>query len=296
MIERPILVIDDSENIIIRIKEFLEKLGYQKIILAKDSQTAITEFEKMGQDGEHPIVFLDYDFQDVHGMSLLSRLLLMDADGEIIIVSSEQKDSPIITKLINEGAYEILSKPIRLENLKNILKVIESENSNEKEQDIIDLLKTTNRISETWLLENSKMSKENIEKYITKLISERIIEEIEDISDVCCPFCDSVRTGHIFSCPSCKKSDFAQTELVEHYECGTVEPEKNFVGDKCPQCKKELKALGVDHRKIKNHYTCNECGDVFAELACDFSCLKCNKVFPENKARWKSSRGFKTII
>ncbi len=293
---RPVLVIDDSQNITTRIKEFLEKLGYSKIVVANNTQDAIAEFEKMGQDGKHPIVFLDYDFQDADGMSLLSRLLLMDTDGEIVIVSSEQKDSDIIVKLINEGAYEILPKPIRFENLKNIINVIEFENPDDKEPDISTLLKTTNRLSEIWLIENSKIPKEQIGEYIDKLISERKIEEIEDISDVCCPFCTSSKTGHIFSCPSCKKSDFIQTELVEHYECGTVEPEKNFVNDKCPQCKKELKALGVDHRKIKNHYTCNECHDVFAELACDFSCLKCNKVFSEDQAVWKSSRGFKTLI
>lgn len=294
--QRPILVIDDSENIVIRIKEFLEKLGCQKIIVATNTQTAITEFEKMGQQGEHPIVFLDYDFQDMNGMSLLSRLLLMDTDGEIVIISSEQKDSEIITRLINEGAYEILQKPIRFESIKNILDVIEFESSDKRDTDVSDLLKTTNRISERWLCENSGIPEEDMNEYITKLISKKKIEEIENILDVCCPFCDSVKTGHIFSCPDCRKSDFTQIELIEHYECGTVEPEKNFMDDKCPQCKKVLKALGVDHRKIKNHYLCNKCENKFADIACDFSCLKCNKIFPEDQAVWKSSRGFKTII
>ena len=293
--QRPILVVEDSENIAIRIKEFLEKLDHNNIIIANNSQTAITEFEKIGLQGEHPIVFLDYDFNDGNGISLLSRLLALDTDGEIIIMSSEQKDSQIITKLINEGAYEILPKPIRFENLKNILAVIEFENQDNKESDIFDLFHTTNNISETWLLENSTISKDEMEKYITKMISEGKIKETEEISDVCCPACGSVKTGHIFSCPECKKSDFIQIELIEHYDCGTIEPERNFTNDKCPQCKKELKALGVDHRKIKNHYLCNECGNKFADISCDFSCLKCNKIFSEDQATWKSSRGFKII-
>ena len=290
---RPILVIDDSENILIRIKEFLEKLGQKEIHLENNSDTGLNKFQELAKDGIHPIVFMDFDFKDSSGISVLSRLLELDPDGEIVIMTALEKDSEEIAKLINEGAYEILSKPIRLDTLSNVLTILELENnSNPNYADITELLKTSNRISEAWLTDKISISKEELDKNIEMWISDKKIKQIEDIKEAFCPNCNSVRTGHIFHCPQCKKSDFNQIDLIEHYSCGNISEENTFQNDKCPNCKKELKALGVDHRKIKNHFVCNLCENKFTEIGCDFLCLKCNKQFSEEDAIWKSSKGF----
>lgn len=125
---RPILVIDDSENILTRIKEFLEKLGQKEIHLENNANTGLEKFQELAVNGIHPIVFMDYDIKDEWGMSILNRLLELDPDGEIIIMTALEKDSENILKLINEGAYEILSKPIRLDMLRNVLSILELEN------------------------------------------------------------------------------------------------------------------------------------------------------------------------
>jgi DNA-binding response OmpR family regulator len=290
---RPILLIDDSENILTRIKEFLEKLGQKEIYLEKDVDQCIKKFQELGIGGIHPIVFMDYDLQDTAGISLLSRLLDVDPDGEIIIMTALERDSEIISKLINEGAYEILSKPIRLDSLKNVLSILELENnSNPNYMDISELLKTSNRLSETWLAEKLTVTNQELENYITRWISEGKIKQIEDISDMLCPNCESIKTGHIFHCPQCKKSDFNQIDLVEHYSCGGIFEETDVQKDQCPNCKKELNALGVDYRKMKNHFVCNNCDHKFTEIECDLLCLKCNKSFTEDNAIWKTSRGF----
>lgn len=125
---RPILIIDDSENILIRIKEFLEKLGQKEIYLENNANTGLKKFQELAVNGIHPIVFMDYDIKNNWGISILRGLLELDPDGEIIIMTALEKDSETITKLINEGAYEILSKPIRLDMVKNVLSILESEN------------------------------------------------------------------------------------------------------------------------------------------------------------------------
>lgn len=290
---RPFLIIDDSESIQTRIKEFLEKLGETEIYLKKDVEQGIKKFQELAVNDIHPIAFIDYDIQDGSGISLLSRLLELDPDGEIIIMTELDKDSEIISKLINEGAYEILAKPIRLNSVKEILSILELENnSDSKNIDISELLKTSNRISKSWLAEKVECSDEELEKHISKWISNGVIKQIDDIVDVFCPNCNSLKTGHIFHCPQCKKSDFKQIDLIEHYTCGNIDEEHNYQNNKCPSCKKELKAIGVDYKKIKNHYVCNYCDNKFTEIEVDFMCLKCNKLFTEENAIWKPSKGY----
>lgn len=126
---RPILVIDDSENILIRIKEFLEKLGQKEIHLENNADAGLKKFQELAVSGIHPIVFMDYDIKDIFGMPILGKLLELDPDGEVIIMTALEKDSENISKLINEGAYDILSKPIRLDMLRNTLTILESENN-----------------------------------------------------------------------------------------------------------------------------------------------------------------------
>ena len=294
---KPILIIDDVENTVIRITEFLKKLGYDSIFSADASEKAIELFRELGKNNDHPVVFLDYDIQSSCGLSLLSRLLKDDVDGEIIIMSSLGKDSDLIRKLIDEGAYEVLQKPIRYESIKNTMSVIEIENDlkNDPVKELTDLFKTTNRVSMTWLEENSNMSNESLRQTIQTLLLQNKIIQIDDIQDVCCPSCSSVKTGHVFYCPECKKSNFSQSDLIEHYDCACIDLEQNFVDDKCPNCKKPLKALGVDYKIIKNYYSCNKCNAKFQEPKCDYLCLKCKQRFDDEEIKWKSSNAYQII-
>ena len=291
---RAVLIIDDIENVVIRITEFLKKLGYSNITHANTSDKAIELFKELGKNNEHPIVFLDYDISDADGLSLLSRLLKLDVDGEIVIMSSLGRESENIRKLIDEGAYEVIQKPIRFDMIKSLMTIIETENNEKQDSEslVTDYLNTTNRLSELWLQENTNLESSELKKVLDTLISKNVISQVDDIQDVCCPSCGSIKTGHIFSCPECKKSSFVQSDLIEHYDCGTIDLEKNFENDTCPNCKKSLEAFGVDYKVLKNNYFCTKCQAKFQEPRCDYLCFKCKLNFHEDEIDWKSSRGF----
>ena len=108
-----------------------------------------------------------------------------------------------------------------------------------------------------------------------------------------CNQCDSVRTSQIFYCPNCKSSNFRLGKLIEHYDCGNISEENTYTNDECPNCHKEIKALGVDYRVMQNHYICNECKEFFPEISTDYMCLKCENKFKLEDARWKSSMNYK---
>ena len=77
------------------------------------------------------------------------------------------------------------------------------------------------------------------------------ISQLDNIRELCCNSCDSLRLAQIFQCPSCKNSNFEQTKLIEHFDCGNVSEESTYADNTCPKCNKQIKALGVDYRVLK---------------------------------------------
>jgi tRNA(Ile2) C34 agmatinyltransferase TiaS len=84
-------------------------------------------------------------------------------------------------------------------------------------------------------------------------------------------------------------------KLIEHYDCANVSEEHTYQNDKCPNCKKEIKALGVDYRVMQNYYICKDCKEFFPEISHEYLCLKCENRFKLEDARWQSSINYKII-
>ena len=102
--------------------------------------------------------------------------------------------------------------------------------------------------------------------------------------------------AQIFQCPSCKNSNFEQTKLIEHFDCGNFSEESTYDDDnKCPKCNKQIKALGVDYRILNNRYKCKNCGDIFQDVHTEFLCLKCNNFSVLDDGHWKESIEYKLI-
>ena len=129
--------------------------------------------------------------------------------------------------------------------------------------------------------------------YLQTLEEEEKLIKIGEKKEISCNQCDSVRTSQIFYCPNCKSSDFKLGKLIEHYDCGNVSVESTYQNDECPDCKKKIKALGVDYKVLQNQYICNNCQEFFPEISIDYLCLKCENRFKLEDARWQSSTNYK---
>ena len=125
--DREILVIDDSPAIRLFFRDFLQKLGFSKIHSCENGKTGIKTFEEIISSGKVPIVFLDYNLPDMNGFSVLTQLLIKRPDVKVIIETSRERNEEKIKQVISEGAYDYLSKPIRLENVKEIIDTISKE-------------------------------------------------------------------------------------------------------------------------------------------------------------------------
>jgi response regulator of citrate/malate metabolism len=311
----PVLIIEDSLAVGMLLSEFLKKLGYADIRSATMGQEGVSLFKEAANAGENPLIFLDYNLPDCTANSVMSRILTIKPYTKIIIETANSKEDDSIKEVIGLGAYHYIQKPIRFHEIEEIIKILEEEEAfleketdqvkelknavKKTEEEIIEhidfVLKSINQISLNKISSILKVSNDLILPYLQKLEQDGKIIKIDDKKEIACNECDSVRTSQIFYCPNCKSSNFKLGKLIEHYDCGNITEENTYADDICPNCKKEIKALGVDYRVMQNHYICNNCEEFFPEISIEYLCLNCENKFKIDNARWKSSTNYKVV-
>lgn len=310
-----VLIIEDSPAIGKLLKNYLEKLGYTQIHICVSGNTGIETFKDLVNLEKYPIVLLDYVLPDMDARSIFTQIIEIQPNTRVILETATGKDDEGIMELIQLGVYQYLEKPIHFENFKSVMKTIETEKSfftNETEQlkmlqesieqaqleleDHVDfLLRSTKQISLNLIKQMIGSSDDSVDLHLNDLEKQGKIIGLGDKKEITCNQCNSVKTTQVFYCPSCNSSNFRSGKLIEHYDCGNVSEESTYQNDKCPNCNKEIKVLGVDYRTLKNHYICNDCRGFFAEIAVYYLCLKCENKFKLDECQWKTSKNYKAV-
>ena len=84
-------------------------------------------------------------------------------------------------------------------------------------------------------------------------------------------------------CPKCDSIDIAAHDMIHHFVCAHVAPEKDFKKEdhlECPKCDKHLRHIGIDYDKPSTIYSCNSCSHEFQNPGMLSLCLDCGT---ENK-------------
>lgn len=294
--EKDVLIIEDSPAVGILLREFLTKLGLKKIRHCQNGKTGIEMFKEMVDSGSVPLVFLDYNLPDMTAYSIMSQMLSIRPDVKVVIETAREKSEEQIKDVIAQGAYQYLGKPIRLEKLREIIDTLRIEEIQAIDADgienIEEIISNSTQISLLRVMQYMDKPEEVIQPLINKMIADKKIVKINDIKEVSCPRCGTIRVAQTFHCPKCKGTNFKQDKIIEHYKCGNVSPAQTYVEDKCPKCHELIKIFGVDYRVQENFYICNDCGDVFAEIVTKYLCLKCGDKFALENAKIVSSPGY----
>jgi len=125
--QKSIVIIEDSLAVATLIQDFLKKLGYQNVHICNNGRTGIQVFEEIVKSGKLPIVILDYSLLDMNADYVMLEIFAIRPDAKIIIESANEKTDDTIKNVLRYGAYEYLEKPIRFENLKNTMQILEEE-------------------------------------------------------------------------------------------------------------------------------------------------------------------------
>jgi response regulator of citrate/malate metabolism len=303
--KKPVLIIEDSLAVATLLHEFLKKLGYNDVSICDKGRSGIQTFEDHVKAGKMPVILLDYNLPDMNGDDIMFEIFRIRPDAKIIIETASERTDESIKSVLRSGAYEYLEKPIRFENLKNTMTILEEEEKileNKESAEIPksgtkmdSLLGSSSQISLARISEYCGITKEDALIHLKQLESEGKIQKISDIKEISCNRCSSIKIGTTFQCPSCNSSNFKQGTLIEHYKCGNISLDDTYKDNLCPKCRKEIKILGVDYKILKSYYVCNDCGNKFPDPATEFLCLKCDSKFKMEDAKWITSEGYKSV-
>ena len=126
---RPVVVVDDSKSVILKLENYLKKLGYDNVIPCETGKKAIKESEKITNSTENPIYLLDMGLPDVEGDQVASKILEKKPDSQIILITADEKTSKRVNKTISSGVTAFIQKPFTFNDLKHAMNTAESEYS-----------------------------------------------------------------------------------------------------------------------------------------------------------------------
>ena len=126
---RPIVIIEDSKAIILKLQNYLDNLGYKDYVSFQTGKEGISNCKKLIQDSKNPIVLLDMGLPDIQGDTVASQLLDEKLDLQIILITADEKTSNRVSETISSGVAAFIQKPFTINDLKNALNVAEKEYS-----------------------------------------------------------------------------------------------------------------------------------------------------------------------
>lgn len=128
-VTRPIVIIDDSKAIAMKLQNYVEKLGYNEIHIFENGKDAVKGCKKLYSENKSPIVLLDMGLPDLEGDVVASKLLKENLHLQIIVITADEKNTSRVNKTISSGVSAFIQKPFTLDELKKSIDITESEYS-----------------------------------------------------------------------------------------------------------------------------------------------------------------------
>ena len=111
-----VLIVDDSAFMRLRLREILESSGATVVGEAANGLDGIKQFLKLSPD----LVLLDITMPDIDGLTVLRKMLQLDSQAKIIMVSALSQKS-VIMEALQSGARDYIIKPLDLLRAKEVL-------------------------------------------------------------------------------------------------------------------------------------------------------------------------------
>ncbi len=128
-VTRPIVIIDDSKAIAMKLQNYVEKLGYSEIHVFENGKEGITGCKKLFSENKEPVVLLDMGLPDLAGDVVATKLLNDKVNLQIIVITADEKTTKRVNKTISNGVSAFIQKPFTLDEFKKAIGIAESEYS-----------------------------------------------------------------------------------------------------------------------------------------------------------------------
>jgi len=128
-VTRPIVIIDDSQAIAMKLQNYVEKLGYSEIHVFKNGKDGVKGCKKLFSENKEPVILLDMGLPDLEGDVVATKLLNDKVNLQIIVITADEKITERVHKTISSGVSAFIQKPFTLDEVKKAIDVAESEYS-----------------------------------------------------------------------------------------------------------------------------------------------------------------------
>jgi len=128
-VTRPIVIIDDSQAIAMKLQNYVEKLGYSEIHVFENGKDAVKGCKKLFSENKEPVVLLDMGLPDLEGDVVATQLLKDKVNLQIVVITADEKTTTRVNKTISTGVSAFIQKPFTLDEVKKAIDVAESEYS-----------------------------------------------------------------------------------------------------------------------------------------------------------------------
>jgi CheY-like chemotaxis protein len=128
-VTRPIVIIDDSKAIAMKLQNYVEKLGYSEVHVFENGKDGIKGCKTLFSENKEPIILLDMGLPDLEGDVVATKLLKDKVNLQIIVITADEKTTKRVNKTISTGVSAFIQKPFTLDEFKKAIDVAESEYS-----------------------------------------------------------------------------------------------------------------------------------------------------------------------
>lgn len=128
-VTRPIVIIDDSKAISLKLQTYARKLGYSDIHVFENGKSGVKGCKTLFSEGKQPILLLDMGLPDLEGDGVAEKLLNEKSDLQIIVITADEKTTQRVHKTLSSGVSAFIQKPFTLDEVKKAIDVAESEYS-----------------------------------------------------------------------------------------------------------------------------------------------------------------------
>ena len=116
-----ILVVDDSPMFRIVLKEMFELLEQNVVGEADCGEAALEQFQKLKPE----VVTLDISLPDIDGLTVFQQMKRLNPKIKVMLVTGNDQDK-VIEQAEELGALGLITKPIKKEQLQEMLKKIDA--------------------------------------------------------------------------------------------------------------------------------------------------------------------------
>jgi len=120
-----ILLVDDSAAIIESLTDILQHMSGDDLQIF--SATNPKDGMRLFHEHEPDLVFMDMKMPPTDGEKTALQMLKVRPKLRLVVITGLQRTAPEVESLVSAGAYDVIQKPIRVDRLQEIFRLIDQE-------------------------------------------------------------------------------------------------------------------------------------------------------------------------